>query len=122
MCSEIVFVSRNVYPFDQSIYMCAYQISAVASQFILPFPIAEVTAKSNTLSSELKEEKSSLKKLKADYQQLQDDHSETKAEKEAAERVRILSSPLSFFLSLPFSLPPSLSLSPSVLPYTYKYI
>ena len=39
------------------------------------------------MNSELKEEKISLKKLKADYQQLQDDLSETKAEKEAADRV-----------------------------------
>jgi outer membrane murein-binding lipoprotein Lpp len=84
-------------------YICT---SIVTSLFILhsPFPIPEVTAKSNTLSSELKEEKSSLKKLKADYQQLQDDHSETKAEKEAAERVRILS--LSLSHSLIHFLPP----------------
>ena len=47
----------------------------------------EVSSKASTLNSELKEEKISLKKLKADYQQLQDDLSETKAEKEAADRV-----------------------------------
>ena len=79
-----------------------------------PFPIPEVTAKSNTLSSELKEEKSSLKKLKADYQQLQDDFSETKAEKEAAERVRTISLSLSLPLSLPLS-PPS-----SLVPHIYS--
>ena len=48
----------------------------------------EVTAKADILNSELKEDRASLKKLKADHQQLQDDLSETKAEKEAAERVR----------------------------------
>ena len=52
-----------------------------------PCSHAEVTAKAGTLNSELKEERASLKKLKADHQQLQDDLSETKAEKEAAERV-----------------------------------
>ena len=65
--------------------------------FHSPFSIPEVTVKSNSLSSELKEEKSSLKKLKADFQQLQDDLSETKAEKEAAERVRNCYLLLSFF-------------------------
>ena len=49
---------------------------------------SEVTAKASALSSELKEERTSLKKLKADYQQMQDDLAETKAEKEAGERVR----------------------------------
>ena len=49
---------------------------------------SEVTAKASALNSELKEERSSLKKLKADYQQMQDDLAETKAEKEAGDRVR----------------------------------
>ena len=49
---------------------------------------SEVTAKASALNSELKEERTSLKKLKADYQQMQDDLAETKAEKEAGERVR----------------------------------
>ena len=53
-----------------------------------PCSRTEVTAKADILNSELKEDRASLKKLKADHQQLQDDLSETKAEKEAAERVR----------------------------------
>ena len=60
----------------------------VSTLSLLSVSSSEVTARAGGLNSELKEERTSLKKLKADFQQLQDDLAETKAEKEAGERVR----------------------------------
>ena len=54
-----------------------------------PISLLDLQNQSDTATSELKEEKLEMKKLKTDLQRIQDELNETKSEKESAERVMI---------------------------------
>ena len=79
---------------------------------------SEVSSQTGSLAGDLKEEKATVKKLKGDIQQLEEELAEAKAEREATEKVGI---EMECFHPPPFTLHPFL-LSPFSCPSSSFFI